>query len=284
MWSNNNATSSRPKAYRKVANVKGYLGGFGAGNQQQHDDDVMSFGDLSSLGGSSALEMSTRTISTTTTTTTAGHRLITDVTSCPRTKERLSPRRPSVLVEIPENFPRDLINEEPRDLYNRQSSSPTVEYDVHVAEIERLWHQRRREQNDSSVILEIEENIFDMDNYLLSVYMNDDASIYTTATTTNSSFSSGSSDSSTISTRRRHRGAYGNRRRTSNQAQERKGTWVDSMRESSNNVFLDGRGSWTPVKGWSITPKSRCEVDSENRWTEFSWNVFESVSNERLEI
>jgi hypothetical protein len=265
-----------------VANVKGYLGGFATANQEHDVDEVRTCSDLSTLGGSLALESSTMTTSTTTTTTTADHRSINGCSSSPMTTmttERPSPRFPSVLIEIPENFPRDLPNEQPnegRDVHNHKAYLASLEDDFQVEEsasvthskttnCKLFYHERPNRKDDSSAILEIKNNLFDMDSYLLSVYMTEDASIYTMATTSNGSSSSGSSISSTVSTRRRHRGAHHNRRRDCNQAQKLKGTWLDTMRESSNNVCLEGGEGWTPLRGWSIPPKKAVEIETDDR-------------------
>lgn len=294
MWSNH--SNGRFRGYRKAANVKGYLGGFSTLDEEHDQDDTMSYGDVSSLGGLSTLD--TVSIATGTdyrSTSSSSNSPVTDRSS---TKHRHS-KQPSVLVEIPENFPRELdghhhSHSSIENIEDNGASSPPSIDDLQdeesvsvtnqkIAEIKRRWHERAQGKDDSSAMVEIEKNLDDMDNYLLSIYMNDDASIYTRATA-DSSFSSASSVSSTLSTRQRHRGAHSSRRRVSKRAQERKGTWVDSMRESSTNFFVDGEGGWTPLRGWSIKPKKTWDPQPDERWKGDSLNVFETVAKERLEI
>ncbi|KAL3925994.1 MAG: hypothetical protein SGILL_000041 [Bacillariaceae sp.] len=256
---------------------------------------------MSSLGGFSALETDQRHF--------GSDRHINTVGS--------SQNLPSVLVEIPENFPRELDGEtgktqKPQRKHHQSNSgsdasgqSPnsiiSIEgEDVSIATATHIISQMKQRQNeraatkdDSAAIVEIEKNLDDMDTYLLSIYMNDSASIYTKATT-DSSFSSSSSVSSSYSTRQRHHGAHRNRRRCASrqsphspqqrQQQSNKGSWVDSMRAAaSTNYFVEGDGGWTPRKGWQIKPKKTWDPEPDDRWND-GLNVFDAVQAERLEI
>jgi hypothetical protein len=155
--------------------------------------------------------------------------------------------------------------------------------------MKRRWEKARAENSkhdDSSAVQEIEKSLSDMDTYLLSIYMNDDASIYTKATDS-TSFSSASSVTSTYSTRRRHRGAYDNRRRavTFPKEQREGSTWLDSMRESSQNFFVDAQGGWTASRGWQMQPARKTWDSHPNSgWWNDTDNIFDAVKEERLEI
>jgi hypothetical protein len=151
-----------------------------------------------------------------------------------------------------------------------------------IAQMKQRFNERAARKDDSSAMVEIEKNLDDMDNYLLSIYMNDNASIYTKATNSDSSFSSNSSVSSTYSTRSRHRGAHQKRRRACKQSKATT-SWIDTMRESSNNFFVEGDVGWTPLRGWNVTPKKTWDTQPDDRWNE-EMNVFDAVSKERLEI
>ena len=288
MWSTSNNNRNR-----RAANVKGYLGGgFATVNEEQEHhqptDDAsvanMSSGDVSSLGGISALSTDFHTSSP----------------SHPYSSSGSKP--PSVLVEIPENFPRELDavrSPQHSPAASRRSPNSILDIDgesVSVATAnlvidkmkQRFQERAAAAKDDSAAMMEIEKNLDDMDNYLLSIYMNDDASIYTKATNSDasSSFSSNSSVSSSYSTRSRHRGAHRNRRRAGKQHSKSKsssGSWIESMKESSQNVLV-GDGGWTPLKGWNISaPKKTWDAQPDDRWNE-GLNVFDSVKKERVEI
>ena len=148
-------------------------------------------------------------------------------------------------------------------------------------EMEGLTSRKSAEnKNDSAAIDEICKNLNDMDNYMLSVFhMNDDASVcqsaYTMATA-DTSFSSSSSAASSVSTRKRHRGAFRNRRRDSlrsngsmqsQQQRQKASNWLESMKESSKNIFVDGGDSWTPSKGWHVAAKKTLwDSKPDGRW------------------
>ncbi len=287
MWSNNGQRNS----HRKAANIKGYLGGFATVEEAKDDASAnMSVPscDVSSLSGWSALE--------TDHSSNRAHRITTSNSNKSWGMERSA--QPSVLVEIPENFPRELddtviqsrrhhksflgskdvhscmsrpIGEE--NLQGEECVSVTNQW---IVEMQRRWLERSKERDDSSAVKEIEKNLFDMDNYFLSIYMNDDASIYTKATTN-------SSVGSSHSTRQRHPGAYRNRRNVSRQAEQCKGTWIESMKESSTNVFVEGEGCWTPMRGWNIKQKKTWDPQPDDCWN-VALGVFDSVPKERLEI
>ena len=345
MWSNtssssssNSSSSSRNRAraasYRKVANIKGYLGGFSTLKEEEEDNDDnnnnnnnnedASYGDMSSLGCvSTTLETSTATSETPTT--------------------RNQQHHPSVLVEIPENFPQELDHVDSNNSSSNNTPTNNNDNDVDVdefyscidntnddedvsvtqqriVEMKRRWEKQQQQKqlasknknkknstaaDDISAIQEIENSLSDVDTYLLSIYMNDDASIYTKAT--DSSFSSSGSVSSTNSTRRRHRGAYHNRRRissSSSSSSSRNGgdknnktiggnTWLDTMRESSQNFFVDNQGGWTASKGWQMQPAKKTwdnctQPNTTTNTNDGWWNdvdpIFDSVKEERLEI
>ena len=276
--------------------MKGYLGGGGFASvneehhiheaQQQTDDaSVANMScDVSSLGGVSALSTDFHG-------NTGSHHHLAS-----------SNKPPSVLVEIPENFPRELDavrSPQHSPAASRQSPNSILDMDgesVSVATANLVIHKMKQRfqekaagKDDSSAMVEIEKNLDDMDNYLLSIYMNDDASIYTKATNSDSSsgggFSSNSSVSSTYSTRSRHRGAHRNRRRANKQQQSKSkngNSWIESMKESSQHVFV-GDGGWTPMRGWNIAPKKTWDAEPDDRWNE-GLSLFDSVKKERLEI
>ncbi|KAG7353218.1 hypothetical protein IV203_009267 [Nitzschia inconspicua] len=293
MWSNHSSKTGGRRAYRKAANIKGYLGGFGTSSEQLEPDDAISCGDMSSLGGLSALDTASTATADFRSSSSSKSSLPTE-----RSSRHHHPQHPSILVEIPENFPRELDDSDHNcnGPFKRGSlSPPPVDDDLQdeesvsiinqkITEMKRRWNERAQGKDDSSAIVEIQRNLDDIDNYLLSIYMNDDASIYTKATT-DSSFSSASSVSSSFSTRQRHRGAYKSRRGVSRHAQQQQqGSWLESMRESASSVFVEGEGGWTPLRGWSIDPKKTWDPQPDDRWKDDSLNVFETVSKERLEI
>eukprot|EP00531_Pseudo-nitzschia_arenysensis_P008375 CAMPEP_0116131728 /NCGR_PEP_ID=MMETSP0329-20121206/9164_1 /TAXON_ID=697910 /ORGANISM="Pseudo-nitzschia arenysensis, Strain B593" /LENGTH=230 /DNA_ID=CAMNT_0003626185 /DNA_START=154 /DNA_END=846 /DNA_ORIENTATION=+ len=163
-----------------------------------------------------------------------------------------------VLVEIPEEL--DIADAgrsttPTRNNYNSRSQSQVPKHDT---------------KDDSAAIAEIANDLMDLDNYMMSVfYHSDDASVYTKATA-DTSYSCSNSSSSTISSRRRHRGAAQNRRRDDRknrlQQTERGTNWLESMRNSSMNIFVDGEDGWTPAKGWSMQKKKEWESKPDGHW------------------
>jgi hypothetical protein len=286
MWSNNSvsgSSSSRRKTLRKVANVKGYLGGFSSSLAAAVEDDSMSAPscDVSSLGGVSSFDASHTTASSLNLKTGGAGNGTKQSSNKKNTNKKF-------LVEIPENFPKELDS---RTIIDKTQLGHDHEEEVSVtrqkiAEMKRRWEERAKGKDSSAAVSEIEKNLFDMDNYLLSVYMNDDASVYT-KTTADASFSSSSSISSNYSTRTRHRGAHHNRRRVSNQTQlqqqQCKGNWLDSMKESSDSFFVERAGEWTASGGWQIKEKKSWEPQPDPRWND-AVDVFDAVKQERLEI
>jgi hypothetical protein len=204
--------------------------------------------------------------------------------SCQSSSSSLSSKKVSVLVEIPE-------------------------------ELDQTARNSMKEVGDSAVVTEIGNNLMDLDNYMLSVFHmeNDASSIYTTGTPDTASLSSSSSSStSTVSTRRRHRGAYRSRKedilkQSQKQHQQQQldriiinkkkhshsNNWIDSMRISSMNIFVEGEDGWTPSKGWKRTSTDNKNKDIKRKgWDpnpqDEYWNncdpIFDSIKHERLEI
>ena len=147
--------------------------------------------------------------------------------------------------------------------------------------------------SSSAAVVEIGNNLMDLDNYMLSAFhMNDDASVFTKATA-ETGFSSSNSVSSISSTRKRHRGAFRNRidRRQDHDntqlftnSNKRAHNWVDSMKESSMNVFQDGGNGWTPSSGWRVDDeRSGWEKSPDRQWNARD-PIFDFVKLERLEI
>ena len=174
----------------------------------------------------------------------------------------------SVLVEIPEEFD---IADAGRTATLANNRKPNGRRDSSI-------------KDDSAAVSEIGNNLDDLDNYMMSVFhMNDDASVYTKATT-DTTFSCSNSSCSTVSTRRRHRGAAKNRRRDDHLGEKEKGStcWLESMKKSSMNIFLDGEEGWTPKEGWRMTDKKK-EWDSkpDGHWNEK--DPFFDPSQQRLE-
>ncbi len=167
-----------------------------------------------------------------------------------------------VLVEIPEEL----------DIAESSQQQNTNHYRKHDT------------KDDSAAISEIGNNLDDLDNYMMSVFYNTDDAISTAET----SYSCSVSSTSTISTRRRHRGAANNRRkdpRKDNLKQQNSGSsnWLESMRNSSMNIFVDGEDGWTPSKGWSMSKKKEFDAKPDEQWSNMD-PFFDSISKERLEI
>jgi hypothetical protein len=121
---------------------------------------------------------------------------------------------------------------------------------------------------------------FSMDNYMLSVYMNDESSVYSRGTASTSL--SSSTSSSTLSTRRRHRGAYHNRKQAVMQSKNMSSTWIESMQQA---VFVPGLG-WSAGKGWKLGVSwgdHEWEDRPDAKWSE-SNDVFDQVPRTRPEI
>ena len=178
----------------------------------------------------------------------------------------------SVLVEIPEEL--DMAEAS-------RKVSPLKDDSSHQREVS---NRDSSTKSDSAAVAEISKNLDDLDNYMMSVfYSNDGMSVYTKATT--SSTVSVSSSSSTVSTRRRHRGAALNRSKEIGKAHVAGSAWLESMKKSSMNIFVDGEEGWTPKLGWQMTDKKK-EWDSkpqDNHWNKKD-AMFDSMATERLEI
>jgi len=248
MWNN------KGKTIHRSANIKSYLGGFHSLNVagDEIDNNVDDYGSQSSR--------KTKTVAC----------------SIPNAKSMVS-----VLVEIPEEldiarFPSRYEEDAGRFKY------PTTKGNQQQS-------RRSVDTNDSAAVVEIGNNLMDLDNYILSVFhMNDDASVYTKATT-DTNFSSSNSSSSTSSTRRRHRGASRNRRgenrRCNNTNRIEKGcNWLESMKKSSMNIFVDGEDGWTPTNGWRVASKKSTWDLKPDRVFNDRDPIFDSIKKERLEI
>lgn len=236
----------KKKIERKTANIKGFLGGGFQGLAADADGCGHSENDHSTSGE----------------------------TSVTPTKNEL---QVSVLVEIPEEL--DIADA-------GRGVSPLKDDSSHQEASNRDSSNR----DDSAAVAEIGNNLDDLDNYMMSVFhSNDDISVYTSATQT--TFSCSNSSCSTISTRRRHRGAALNR---SKDVRKSKGSidvsntgsaWLESMKKSSMNIFVDGEEGWTPKTGWQMTEKKK-EWDSKPE--DDHWNkkdvMFDSMATECLEI
>lgn len=257
MWSNKSK-----KIHSRSANIKGYLGGF---QGLDVDADEIDYNSNSHAKGK-------------------------NVRSCPvpRTQSLVS-----VLVEIPE----DLDTARFPSRYEQDGSrfnSPTSRMNQHLKE--QQFGRQSSNTNRSAAVAEIGNNLMDIDNYMLSVFhMNDDASVYTKATT-DASLSSSNSSSSTASTRRRHRGAFRMRKKgirrnddslekCNNMNRNGKGyNWMESMKKSSMNIFVDGEDAWTPSKGWHIAnDKTVWDLKPDGHWND-RHPIFDSIKKERLEI
>jgi hypothetical protein len=254
MWSNKGK-----KLHYRSANIKSHLGGFHGLNvyEDETDSDIDSH------------TKETENFSS----------------SVPNTQSQVS-----VLVEIPEEFDLASRYEEDADRYRYPSTR---------------GKQQQKEQencsgsantNDSAAVAEIGNNLMDLDNYMLSVFhMNDDASVYTKATA-DTTLSSSNSSSSSVSTRRRHRGAFRNRKReipknedglqqrNVTNRNEKGNSWLESMKRSSMNMFVDGEDDWTPSKGWSMDQKNPSwDLKPDGHWNDIN-PIFDSIKKERLEI
>jgi hypothetical protein len=135
----------------------------------------------------------------------------------------------------------------------------------------RLQDPLRQIEEQHELHFELDSDLNDMDNYMLSVYINDESSVYSKGTAS-TSFSS-SSSSSVLSTRSRHRGAYWKRK----QKLKEQPTWIESMQDLE---FLHG---WTPNRGWQITRKQWDNEPDPNVWTDHC-RVFDQVPRKRIEI
>ena len=173
------------------------------------------------------------------------------------------PQLVNVLVEIPEEL----------DIAESSQQQNTNHYPV----------PKHDTKDDSAAISEIGNNLDDLDNYMMSVFYNTDDAISTAET----SYSCSVSSTSTISTRRRHRGAAKNRkkdpRKESSLQQNGSSNWLESMRNSSMNIFVDGEDGWTPSKGWSMSKKKEFDAKPDEQWSNMD-PFFDSISKERLEI
>ena len=106
---------------------------------------------------------------------------------------------------------------------------------------------------DFSSEIEIDADLDDIDSYMMSVYMNEDCSVYSKGTASTVSTSS----SSMTSNRSRHRGASHKRRAHAKQAEEahpqKESGFLRSMKESSSAFFVEG--TWSEKYGWYISKK-----------------------------
>lgn len=253
MWSN------KGKNIRKrSANIKSYLGGFRDLNVDA-DDEVNVNNDNDVTQSTTTKEIKIVSCSPTTT---------------PKTQSQVSG---TVLVEIPEEFD---IARFPSRIEDNAVGGTTP--------------SKTGRKDDSAAVAEIGNNLMDLDNYMMSVYhMNDDGSA------TETTFSSSVSSCSTVSTRRRHRGAFRNRRKDVSRngdnglQQQRNNTtginekacgWLESMKKSSMNIFVDGQDNWTPSTGWSSAHKNTAwDSKPDTHWNEKD-PIFDSIKKERLEI
>lgn len=127
--------------------------------------------------------------------------------------------------------------------------------------------------------IEFDTDLYDMDNYMLSVFMNDESSVYSKGTASTAS----SSASSIVSTRSRHRGAYhnGSRRpipKSTKQTRTRSG-WLESMQQSSSSFFSEGL--WSAQTGWRVS--AEWDGSPNHGWDQPN-PLFDPFEPERLEL
>lgn len=163
----------------------------------------------------------------------------------------LSAPKKVVLVEIPED---GLPRSKPET--NKSKESQSQQY-----------------KSESLNELESDTDFDDIDNYMLSVFMNDDSSVYSKGT------ASTSSTSSTVSTRSRHRGAHINRSAAA--VEPRVSGWLESMKRSSSAFFVNG--GWSANDGWQISKSKEWDATPEEGWDQPS-PLFDQVVSERIEI
>ncbi|CAJ1962629.1 unnamed protein product [Cylindrotheca closterium] len=150
----------------------------------------------------------------------------------------------------------------------KPSSRSTVPVPVPVPVASRENHRaissaaRFRQQafsQDFSNEVTIDADLDDIDSsYMMSIYMNEESSIYTKGTASTASTSS----SSLASKRSRHPGASHKRREDVKQAEEeqpqKESGFLRSMKQSSSSFFVEGNWSqkygWYLSKTWDATP------------------------------
>eukprot|EP00980_Cylindrotheca_fusiformis_P005333 scaffold1138_cov128-Cylindrotheca_fusiformis.AAC.15 len=140
-------------------------------------------------------------------------------------------------------------------------------------------HQMTSEERSTKSVEEIDldADFYDMDTYMLSVFMYDDSSVQSKGTVSTSS----SSVSSMVSTRSRHRGAYynGSRQNSLLESSQASLGWLESMRQSSSLVF--SKRSWSAQHGWA-------ESKPWDALPDHGWDqpnpIFDHVKMVRIEI
>ena len=195
-----------------------------------------------------------------------------------------SQRAVSVLVEVPEEL----------DLTAKDCSHIKHSTSRRNQKLKDRISTSENSTSNSAAVVEIGNNLMDLDNYMLSAFhMSDEASLYTKATA-DTGFSSSNSSSSISSTRKRHKGAFRNRigSRRDRENPQRLGilnrnkkahNWLDSMKESSMNIFEDGDG-WTPSSGWRMADAtSAWDMKPDRRWNAKD-TMFDCFKTERFEI
>lgn len=99
----------------------------------------------------------------------------------------------------------------------------------------------------------IDADLDDIDSYMLSVYMNEESSVYTKGTASTASTSS----SSLTSSRSRHRGTSQKRRaelkEPAEEQNQKESGFLGSMKQSSSSFFVEG--CWSQKHGWYISKK-----------------------------
>jgi hypothetical protein len=186
-----------------------------------------------------------------------------------------------VLIEIPEEgLPKNPIRKKSSDDGSFNPDGDSVNATKLYKDARQLKSLIKNQEQSPESIQEIEfdTDLDDMDNYMLSVFMNDDSSVNSKGTASTSS----SSASSMISTRSRHRGAYhsGSRRITPASTQQPSTSgWLESMKRSSNSFFSEG--VWSAQSGWKMS--KQWDASPEYGWDQPS-PLFDSVKQDRVEI
>lgn len=107
---------------------------------------------------------------------------------------------------------------------------------------------------DFSDQVAIDADLDDIDSsYMMSIYMNEESSIYTKGTASTATAST--SSSSLASKRSRHRGASQKRREQQAEGEQprKESGFVRSMKQSSSSFFVEG--NWSEKYGWYISKK-----------------------------
>lgn len=180
--------------------------------------------------------------------------------------------------------PFNSLNEEDDDysLSSSSSSQPELTTPANAAlatvvEFEPTRTQQQHQEEEDAKFVELDGDLNDMDNYMLSVYMNEDCSVYSKGTA-ETSLSSRSSTSSILSTRKRHKGAYWKRR----MATRERMTWMESMQGA--DFCQQGSTTWTAQTGWQITPgRQQWDSNPDDSWREHD-ELFDQIPRKRLEI